>query len=221
MYFTSGDLFVGMPVAQEKAIYQKGIDEQPEFSRAPLAKAASIKGGCSFPIKLKQTTYGVLEFFNDVIDGMDKNIVDFFTDLGTTIGTYIEKLETKKNLKASEELFHNAFNYSAVGIALTSIEGDFQEANRTLSDMLGYSKSEFLQKSYKDIIHPDDFSRNSNAMNQLVGGVVPSFHTEVRLLSKSNNYIWSFLAASLARDGNKLPLNIIFQIQDISYVKST
>lgn len=218
--FAKGDFFVGKSMIEQKALLQRAIIDIPEFSRSSYAKLAGIRDGCVFPIILKNTVLGVLEFFTDEIEEIDHYTLDFFTDLGTFIGNFIEKLRTKEELKTSEELFRNAFNCSMIGMALTNIEGSFQEVNLSLCEMLGLTKNELLRKNYKNLIHPDDLAKNSNAINQTVGGIIPSFQTSARILSKSNNYIWVVLSASLIRDINGLPLNIIFQIQDISYIQS-
>jgi two-component system NtrC family sensor kinase len=56
-----------------------------------------------------------------------------------------ERKRQEQRLQASQEDFRNLFEHMATGIFISSKEGKFLNANRTLLDMLGYdSKEEFL-----------------------------------------------------------------------------
>jgi PAS domain S-box-containing protein len=54
-----------------------------------------------------------------------------------------------KNLDFSQqELFTQAFKYAPIGMALVSTEGDWLHVNSSLCQTLGYSESEFLDRTF-------------------------------------------------------------------------
>ena len=50
-----------------------------------------------------------------------------------------------------DQLFLNAFQYSTIGMALVSIEGQFIKANQALCDLLGYSEEELVALDFQSI----------------------------------------------------------------------
>jgi PAS domain-containing protein len=63
---------------------------------------------------------------------------------------------TRRILAESEELFRDTFETVAIGMALTSTEGDIIKVNQALCRMLGHSEEELLKANLPDISHPDE-----------------------------------------------------------------
>lgn len=58
-------------------------------------------------------------------------------------------------LSRSEEKYNKLFEYSPFGMAMINHHtGAFHEVNRSLLEMTGYTKEEFLQLSFWDITPP-------------------------------------------------------------------
>lgn len=127
-----------------------------------------------------------------------------------------ERKRAEEQIRVSEEQFRGAFEYSAIGMALFTIDGRCKKANQSLCDMLGYTEAELIQLGFEDITHPDDLPRNIELLKQLTDGVSDSYHMEKRYLHKSGKPVWVLLGVSILRDTDGEPIHFISQIQDIT-----
>ena len=119
-------------------------------------------------------------------------------------------------IPGGEEAFRKAFDHAPVGVALTSADARFLVVNKTLCDMVGYSKREFVRKTYRDITHPDDLEENIRLEQSLLSGAIKKFELEKRYIRKDGQPIWVLVNVSLVRDADGIPLYNIGHIQDIT-----
>ncbi len=125
------------------------------------------------------------------------------------------------SLVESEERFRVTFNQAAVGIAHSAIDGTFIRVNDRLCSILGYSREELLQLSFKSITHPEDMMAELKHTRQLLVGGVPHYATERRYIRKDGSLVWVSLTVALVRDRYNEPKFFIGVIQDISARKTT
>ncbi len=118
-------------------------------------------------------------------------------------------------LKESEEHFRSAFDH-AVGMALISPDGDWLEVNESLSSLLGYTKQELREMSFRTIMHPEDLGMTMVKIRELMEGVVSSFQLENRYTHKQGEIIWVLSSASLVKDEDGKARHMVFQVQNIS-----
>ena len=52
---------------------------------------------------------------------------------------------------SENDLFENAFNHAAIGMALVGLKGEFLKVNRSLCELVGYSKDELKRLTFQDI----------------------------------------------------------------------
>lgn len=130
-----------------------------------------------------------------------------------------ERKQAEEQIRLSEEQFRGAFEYSAIGMALFTIDGRCKKANQSLCDMLGYTEAELIRLGFEDITHPDDLPRNIELLKQLTDGVSDSYHMEKRYLHKNGRPVWVLLGVSILRDAEGEPIHFISQIQDITKIK--
>ena len=116
----------------------------------------------------------------------------------------------------SEQRFKSAFQYSAIGMALVSLEGKCLKVNSVLCSILGYSEDELLMKTFQEYTHPDDLDGDLDYLNQLLAGKIESYKIEKRYFHKNGKIIWGLLAVALAKDNTGAPLYLISQIEDIT-----
>jgi PAS domain S-box-containing protein len=129
---------------------------------------------------------------------------------------YQAEIRTAEILRESEERFRSAFQYSAIGMALVSLEGKWLRVNSRLSAILGYSEDELLTKTFQDITHPDDLKVDLDYVRQMLDGEIETYTLEKRYLHKEGNIIWALVAKALIRDSTGAPLYFISQIEDIT-----
>ncbi|WP_133127645.1 diguanylate cyclase [Legionella nagasakiensis] len=119
-------------------------------------------------------------------------------------------------LQQSEERFRNAVEHAPIGMSIKTLAGKLLQGNHALCETLGYDKEEIKQLTNKDIIHPEDLTKEEALEQRLIHGEIKQYQHESRYLHKDGHVVWVLLNASLIHDSHGNPLNVISQIQDIS-----
>ncbi len=133
---------------------------------------------------------------------------------------FIEPSSTVLKENDIETKFSATFNQIAVGLAHTSLEGRFMMVNQKFCNITGYSSSEVLNLTFKDITHPDDLHENLEYTRKLLNGEIQNFSMEKRYIQKRGSVIWINLTASLVRTSKGEPNYFIAVMEDISKRKS-
>ena len=122
-------------------------------------------------------------------------------------------------LRESEDKFRSAFEFSAIGMAMVTLDETCLRANNSFCKITGYSDDELKRIPLKEIYHQDDIDANSDQLGSLVEGKIHFYHLEMRFIHKQGNVVWIFLSVSLVRDKKGTPLYFIVQAEDISQRK--
>lgn len=162
------------------------------------------------------------------IPGLHKNNKPFPMELAITemqidkeikfIGMMHDISERKINeakIAESETRFRSAFDYSPIGIALFSLEGQCLKVNPSLCDMLGYKESELLNMDFQTITYPEDLENDLDYIKQLSDRKIPSYQIEKRYIRKNKQNIWVLLTRALICNDAGTPLYYINQVQDV------
>jgi PAS domain S-box-containing protein len=143
-----------------------------------------------------------------------------FQELSGAFNGMAEQIDKQfKDLKESEERFRAAFDDSAAGMALVSLEGRLFEVNRFLSTMLGYTQEELLSKNFHELLIPDQLEEGKAVYETDLGDTQGDRAAENRFLHKDGRVLCGFVSKSLLRDGSDNPLHYIVHIQDITVQK--
>ncbi|OFX52638.1 MAG: hypothetical protein A2066_17910 [Bacteroidetes bacterium GWB2_41_8] len=157
-------------------------------------------------------------------DGSKKNILwDFITlgDKNYSCGLDLtERKKAEEAMRLSEEYFRNIFEFSTIGISITSIEGNLK-TNKTFCQILGYSDEELSTANWQDITHPDDIETNQKNLETIVSGKENSMRWEKRYIHKDGHIIWVDISTVLQRDQYNNPQYFITSIQDITERKKS
>lgn len=124
--------------------------------------------------------------------------------------------KAEEQLKISEVKFEDAFNYSAIGMALVSLEGKWMKVNKRLCDLVGYTEEELLKITFQDITHPDDLDIDLENIQNLLSDKIDSYSMEKRYFTKSGETVWVLLSVSLVRNVDGTPQHFISQIEDVT-----
>lgn len=124
--------------------------------------------------------------------------------------------QTRLRLQESEEFFRLTFSQAAVGIALLSREGHFLRVNRKLSQIVGYSEIELLQRFFHQITCPEDLPEDRALVARLVAGELRDYQRETRYRRKDGTLVWVAVSASTMREASSGQLRLIFAVEDIS-----
>ncbi len=142
-------------------------------------------------------------------NGKPQRIVGCHLDI-----TIRKKIE--EDLAQSVAQFKGAFEYSAIGMALVSVEGKWLRVNRRLCEMLGYTENELLNSTFQDITHPDDLNLDLENLDKMLKGEIESYQMEKRYYHKNGSILWVLLSVSLVLDSQNKPLHFVSQIENIT-----
>src|SRR5262245_43701857 len=132
-----------------------------------------------------------------------------------------DRKRAEARLQESEERWRAVFENSAVGIALTDLNGRFLATNSAYQRMIGYSADEFQSLHFIDITHEDDRDLNRMLIKDLLEGKRDQFQIEKRYWRKDGTFIWVRNSVSLAPGSEKMPVAIMAIVEDITERKRT
>ncbi|MBF0552757.1 MAG: response regulator [Deltaproteobacteria bacterium] len=158
--------------------------------------------------ELTGRTYRMYDYPFTDIDGSSARI-KFGVDI-------TEQKLAEKSIRDSEKLFRGIFDQAGVGVAILDTEtGRFKNINQKLCDIVGYSVSDMLEKTFMDITYPDDLEADLNNISELLKGNLSQFILEKRYIHQAGHIVWAKLTVTplwLEGDDTKLHLAIINDI---------
>ena len=140
---------------------------------------------------------------------------------GAVVALYdiTERKEAEEKLRISEETFKGTFEHAANGMATADLSGKWMEVNDRFCEMLGYSREELKNKTFKDITHPEDINSSLIYFHEMLKGQREYFQAEKRHIHKNGNVINIILSVSVIKDADSKPLRFVAQITDITLLK--
>ncbi|WP_260741304.1 PAS domain S-box protein [Tunturiibacter lichenicola] len=122
-------------------------------------------------------------------------------------------------LLKSEERWRSVFENSAVGVALTDMDGRFLATNHVYQTMLGYTEEELRTLQFLDITHEDYRKANWALIAELVEGKRRQFQIEKKYKRKDGTSIWVRNNVSLVPGTERVPRFIMALSEDITQRK--
>jgi chemotaxis family two-component system sensor kinase Cph1 len=139
--------------------------------------------------------------------------------LAVTFRNITDRKRAEIALRDSEERFRAIFEQAAVGIAKTTLGGQFMRVNPGFCQIVRYAESELLQQNWQAITHPDDIEADREYVRSLLSGNIQTFSLEKRLICKDLAVRWANVTVSAMRDANGTLQYLICAIEDISQRK--
>jgi PAS domain S-box-containing protein len=118
-------------------------------------------------------------------------------------------------------LFEAIFEQETTGVAVTTLDGQFLRVNRALCRMTGYGEAELLQKSFRDITHPDDLESNQEFRQRLLSGEAAKHTHDKRYVHKNGRPIRVRIVVTVARDVSGVPQSCATLVHDMTATMET
>ena len=119
---------------------------------------------------------------------------------------------TEQHCRQSEELFRNAFDHTATGMALSDESGRWVKVNRALCQMLGYRQDELLRGGPQSVCHAEDLETGEIAAATLGN----DSQQEKRFVHRDGRIVWALVTHSVVRSDDGRTQTFISHIQDIT-----
>jgi PAS domain S-box-containing protein len=119
-------------------------------------------------------------------------------------------------IEESEQRLKTYFDHSLTGMAFTSPEKGWLQANRSVCDMLGYSFEELRELTWADLTHPDDLDADVAQFQRLLAGEVDGYQLEKRFIRQDGRAVPTLLSVKAIRRPDGSVNYLLAQLQDIS-----
>jgi diguanylate cyclase (GGDEF)-like protein/PAS domain S-box-containing protein len=119
-------------------------------------------------------------------------------------------------LRAAEGRFRTAFDHAPIGMALVDLEGRCVEVNHKLCEILGYTETELIGKSLRELTHPEDTASDAEMMRRVVAGKLRDYTLEHRYANARGDTVWGRLSVAVVRNEDGAPVHFIAQLEDVS-----
>ncbi len=127
-----------------------------------------------------------------------------------------EQYRAQEALRAGERRFRSYFDQPLVGIAITSPEKGWIEANEHLCEMLGYGNDELVRLTWAEFTHPDDLAADVMQFERVMRGDIDGYAIDKRFLRKDRSVISVFLSVRCVRKADGSVDYFVALLQDIT-----
>jgi formate hydrogenlyase transcriptional activator len=162
------------------------------------------KDGTSFPV----------EFWSHIVVREGKTLGAVITFIDIT-----ERKQAEATLRKSEERWRSVYENSAIGVALTDLNGRFLAVNRAYERMLGYTEVELRKLTFMEITEEDYRDNNWELVSELLEGKRQQFQIEKQYRRKDGTLRWVSNNVSLVPGTESMPRFIMALSEDITQRK--
>jgi PAS domain S-box-containing protein len=113
-----------------------------------------------------------------------------------------ERKRVETALRESQANFQRYFDMGAIGMCVTSPEKGWVEVNDYLCKLLGYSREELMQLTWKELTHPDDVDADVKLFDQVMAGDRDSYQIDKRFIRKDGTILYTSLFVSCHRNAD-------------------
>jgi PAS domain S-box-containing protein len=195
--------------------------EQLGLSRPDWVKAQKIRSFASQPLIFRGQILGALDVFSPTeLSPHEFGWLRTFADHAAVAVTSAETTEQitalNTQVTAMAERWRSVFEKSAIGVALSDVNGRFLVVNRAYENVLGYTQEELRKLSFFDIT-PEEFRESNRALSaELWAGSREQYQLEKPYRRKDGSLTWVRLHASLVPSVGSTPRFALALCEDIS-----
>src|SRR6202163_3514606 len=130
-----------------------------------------------------------------------------------------DRKRAEQALRKSEERWRSVFENSAIGVALTDLNGRFLATNHVYQTIVGYTEEELRALCFLDVTHEDYREANWALITELLEGKRRQFQIEKKYRRKDGSATWVTNNVSLVPGTERVPRFIMALSEDITQRK--
>ncbi|MGH3916183.1 MAG: EAL domain-containing protein [Pseudonocardiaceae bacterium] len=125
----------------------------------------------------------------------------------------------ERGLRVSEARFREVFSVSAVGIAISDLDGVVVDANKAFADFVRRPEAELAGMKLLELLHVQHDVALHEEYRKLTDGELRRFRRRRRITDPGGEVAWIYLAGSLLRDADGVPTHHITIVEDFTEVQ--
>ena len=134
----------------------------------------------------------------------------------TQVEDITQRKKLQKNALQNASRFKRVFENAPHGMVLLDLKGNLRNVNKSLCDILGYSKEELLEKSIEDFTYAEDRDEVLTYFSRIVAKEIPSFQLSKRYRHKDGEVRECNLTISGLLDENRDVRSFIAHVVDVT-----
>ena len=162
-----------------------------------LGEEFSIRSCVLLAIKKADKVIGTLNLYSTEVGFFDDEKIKLLGEVARDISFALNmfekadrQIEAEELVKKNEKRFRSLIEKSSDMITLATADGEMIYGSPSVSDILGYTAEEFLNKPGFDFIHPDDIAVFLAKRKEILKTPGASFHLQQRLRHKNGEWLW-------------------------------
>lgn len=178
-------------------IWINDITDAPGFLRREVAHASGLRHGLAFPIHVRGSVRAVVELFASETGEADPHQIDFLEAVGHQLGSFIERIETTRQVASSEARKTGVLTAAVDAIVSADRAGRIIEFNPAAEALFKRTRADVVGRTIAEIMVPDDLrAAHSDALRRY------SETGEARIMGKRTR-TWG-----LCSDGTRVPVEL-------------
>jgi len=165
--FEMGESLPGRAWESGQAVWIHEISHDKNFARRGPAIKAGLRSAFACPIRSKDRTIAVIEFFSKRSRPKDDNLLEVMGTIASTFGQFIERSEAENQLRESQARLQAVLDHAPAMIYLVDANDRFLLINRRWRDVLGLTNEQVAGRKLHEFFPPeivDQFSANNRTV---------------------------------------------------------
>jgi len=146
------------------------LNEEERFEGPDLLTDAGVRGGLSVTVGRDEEPWGVFGTHTVERRPFTEDEVTFVRTVANLLGTAIERSETERRLRESEEQFRQIAELSPDPIFRANPDGFFEYASPATEEFLGYGPGELVGTHFAEYLSESDLERASERYGEALAG---------------------------------------------------
>lgn len=144
------------------------------FVRQPTARRVGLRHGAAFPVILRGRVHAIVECFGRHIRRSDAGLVAFLDAVGRHLGTFLERLETRRALEASEARKTGVLEAAVDAIVSADEDGRILDFNPAAERLFGRDRADVTGRHIGDLLVPPTLrARHRQGLRRYIRTRVP------------------------------------------------
>lgn len=154
--FASGVGFPGRCWARGEPLWEPDVMRDQDFIRRAAASLNDVHAGCVFPVWLRASVFGIMEFFSRDVHPRDADLLRTLATIGSQIGLFLERAEVESALRENESRTRLIIDTALDAVVTMDRDGAITEWNAQAEILFGWRAHDAIGRDLADTIIPAD-----------------------------------------------------------------